>query len=43
MDKAGAYGIQDCDFATKWQGSYDNVVGFPTEEVRRQLQNIYKG
>ena len=43
MDKAGAYGIQDCDFATTWQGSYDNVVGFPTEEVRRQLQNIYKG
>ena len=32
MDKAGAYGIQD-GVASSFTGSYDNIVGFPTELV----------
>lgn len=32
--KAGAYGIQDgYPFVAKYEGSYSNVVGLPTEEV----------
>ncbi|MDE6551040.1 MAG: Maf family protein [Clostridia bacterium] len=32
MDKAGAYGIQD-GVACSFSGSYDNIVGFPTELI----------
>lgn len=36
MDKAGAYGIQDKDFdlVNHIEGSYDNVVGLPTEDIK---------
>ncbi len=40
MDKAGAYGIQDSNFVSKIDGSYDNVVGFPTELIREIFQSI---
>lgn len=33
MDKAGAYGIQECGFVESYDGSYDNVVGLPTEKL----------
>lgn len=37
MDKAGAYAIQGGarKFIEKYEGSYDNIVGFPTEEFRK--------
>lgn len=43
MDKAGAYAIQGGagKFVTKIEGSYDNIVGFPSErftELFNQLQ-----
>ncbi len=40
MDKAGAYGIQECDFVESYEGSYDNVVGFPTERAEKILKEI---
>lgn len=43
MDKAGAYGIQECGFVEKYEGSYDNVVGFPTERVAEILEKLDKG
>ena len=41
MDKAGAYGIQDSGFVSHINGSYDNVVGFPTERVAQILSTIF--
>lgn len=37
FDKAGAYGVQDHQFnlVKKVVGSLDNVMGFPTEEVKK--------
>ena len=43
MDKAGAYGIQECGFVTHYDGSYDNVAGFPTERIRNILDTLMKG
>jgi septum formation protein len=39
LDKAGAYGIQDFGdlLVAGVDGSYDNVVGLPTESLRRAL------
>ena len=35
MDKAGAYGIQDREFdlVNHIEGSFDNVIGLPTEDI----------
>ena len=33
LDKAGAYGIQDGGVVKSFCGSYDNIVGLPTERV----------
>jgi septum formation protein len=41
MDKAGAYGIQDSGFVSHIVGSYDNVVGFPTERIGEILSTIF--
>jgi septum formation protein len=40
MDKAGAYAIQGGagKFVEKLNGSYENVVGFPVDEVREMLR-----
>lgn len=43
FDKAGGYGIQDCCFVTQVSGSYDNVVGLPTEELRICLDGMLSG
>ena len=40
MDKAGAYGIQDSGFVKKIKGSYDCVVGLPTERLKKELTII---
>ncbi|MCR5348946.1 MAG: Maf family protein [Bacilli bacterium] len=38
LDKAGAYGIQDdYDLIEHIEGSYDNVMGFPTEDIYRHV------
>ncbi len=39
LDKAGSYGIQDEEFALvkKVEGSYDNVMGLPTEDLSKYL------
>ncbi len=36
-DKAGSYGIQETNFCYKIEGSYENVVGLPIEELRKKL------
>ncbi len=40
LDKAGAYGIQGGGgaFVASLEGSYENVVGLPVEEVRKLLE-----
>ena len=40
MDKAGAYGIQECDFVKKIEGSYSNVVGLPKGKVDAILKEF---
>ena len=37
MDKAGAYGIQDKEFdlVNHIEGSFDNVIGLPTEDLKQ--------
>lgn len=43
FDKAGAYGIQEWIGAvavTKIDGSYNNIVGFPTQKVFEFLKNL---
>lgn len=42
MDKAGAYGCQDEEFnlIRKIVGSFDNVMGFPTESISRELKKF---
>ena len=37
IDKAGSYGIQECDFVKEIQGSYDNVVGLPIKRLQNEL------
>lgn len=37
MDKAGAYGIQECDFVDAIDGKFSNVVGLPIEYVSELL------
>ena len=44
LDKAGAYGYQDNnDFAIvkKINGSYHNVIGFPTEEISKDIRRYF--
>ena len=40
MDKAGAYGIQECDFVDHIEGSYFNVVGLPKEWIQSKLHEM---
>ena len=42
FDKAGSYGIQDSGFVSHLVGSYDNVVGFPTQKVAQTLSKYVK-
>ncbi len=38
FDKAGSYGIQDGMIIKSFAGSYDNVMGLPTESLREILR-----
>jgi septum formation protein len=40
LDKAGAYGIQDCGemIIERIEGAYDNVMGLPVEQVLKVLE-----
>lgn len=40
LDKAGGYAIQKGGFVEKIVGSYDNVVGFPTEKIEQILKEL---
>ena len=42
LDKAGAYAMQDKDdcFIKKIKGSYDNVVGFPSELFKKMIKEF---
>jgi 23S rRNA (uracil1939-C5)-methyltransferase len=42
LDKAGAYAVQEIGdaFVARLKGSYDNVVGFPVDKVRRMLERF---
>ena len=42
MDKAGAYAIQGGahGFVEGFEGSYENVIGFPVDEIREMLVNF---
>ena len=44
LDKAGAYGIQDNEkfpLVKKISGSLNNIIGFPTEEIKEQLKKHF--
>lgn len=42
MDKAGAYGIQGGagKFVDGYEGSYENVIGFPVDDIREMLSSF---
>ena len=40
FDKAGAYGIQDGVVVESYKGSFDNIMGFPTEKIKEKLMTI---
>ncbi len=42
LDKAGSYGIQDgYELVAKFDGSYDNIVGLPSEKIGEILKEIF--
>ena len=38
FDKAGSYGIQECDFVKTYTGEFTNIVGLPQEACKRIFQ-----
>ncbi len=40
MDKAGSYGVQDSGFVAHIEGSFHNVMGFPTEEFEEIIKEF---
>ncbi|MBQ7340467.1 MAG: septum formation protein Maf [Clostridia bacterium] len=43
LDKAGSYGIQDgYNLVKEYRGSFDNIVGLPSEKIGEVLKKFYK-
>lgn len=45
LDKAGAYGIQDnneFNIISHYEGSYENIMGFPVDEILIDIEKIKK-
>ncbi len=42
MDKAGSYGIQECNFVDHIEGDYLNVVGLSARVVERLIKQLQK-
>ena len=40
LDKAGAYAVQEGVTVASYEGSYDNVVGLPTEKLRSLINGL---
>ena len=40
LDKAGAYGIQDGVVVEKYTGSFDTIMGLPTEKLKNYLEKM---
>ena len=42
-DKAGAYGIQQHGdvLVERFEGDYDNIVGFPVERIRQEIEEYF--
>lgn len=40
LDKAGAYGIQDGVVVEKYRGSFDTIMGLPTEKLEIYLERM---
>lgn len=40
LDKAGSYGIQDGAVVAGFEGSFDNIVGLPTEKLKEKLGEL---
>ena len=43
FDKAGAYGIQDGVVVARYRGSFDNIMGLPTEKLGEALVEMGVG
>ena len=44
LDKAGAYGVQDNEqyhIIKEVKGSLNNVIGFPVEEIKKDLEDLH--
>lgn len=40
LDKAGAYGVQDGVVVEKYEGSFDTIMGLPTEKLEAVLKEM---
>ena len=40
LDKAGAYGVQDGIVVKKYKGSFDTIMGLPTEKLGSVLEEM---
>ena len=40
LDKAGAYGVQDGVVVEKYSGSFDTIMGLPTEKLEKILKEM---